>query len=84
MMDDIEASTRRLYQHSATLQTEAGRHLNMLSGVGDDMDSVSDRLHAEARHAAQARMNRDQGFCFLYTVIFLESVSLLTLLYYGL
>jgi hypothetical protein len=84
MLDDIEASTKRLYQHSSILKDESGRHVQLVDGLADDMGEASDRLNAEAHRAAIARINRNSGFCFLYTIIIVETASLITLIYYGL
>lgn len=84
MLDDIEASTARLYQHSSILKGESIRHVQLVDGLGDEMVNTSDRLNSEAHHAALARLNRDSGFCFLYTIIAVETASLLVLLYMGL
>ena len=84
MLDDIEASTKRLYQHSSILKGESERHVHLMDGLGDEMGEASDRLNTEAHRAAVARINRNSGFCFLYSLIILETASLITLLYYGL
>ena len=80
MLDDIEASTARLYQHSSILKDESVRHVQLLDGLADDMADASGRLNSEAHHAALARLNRDSGFCYLYTIIALEMTSLVILL----
>lgn len=83
LLDDIEASTRRLYQQSTILEAESLRHVKLVEGAGDDMESAIGGLNAEARHAMRARAN-NSGFWYLYLIIILETASLLFLLYKGL
>ena len=82
MLDDIEASTKRLYQHSSNLEAESLRHVKLVDGTGDDMEGAIIGLNAEARHAARARAN-NSGMWYLYLIIILETASLLFLLYKG-
>ena len=82
LLDDIEASTKRLYQHSSNLEAESRRHVKLVDGAGEDMESAIGGLNAEARHATRARANN--SFWYLYLVILFEVISLLFLLYEGL
>ena len=82
MLDDIEASTRRLYQHSSLLEQESLRHVKLIDGAGEEMEGAITGLNDEARHAARARQNNT--FWHLYLIILLETASLVVLLYEGL
>lgn len=83
MLDEIEASTRKIYKQSKSLNEEASTHLQLLGHVDNDMELATRALRKEALHAEAVSKNRG-GVCWMYCIILIESVLLLTLIMYGL
>lgn len=84
LLDDIEASSKRIFVQSRLLNEEAAAHLRILGGIEDDLESTTSVLQKEARHAEQARTRGRGGICWMYMVIFLEMTTLILLIFYGL
>jgi hypothetical protein len=51
LLDDIEASTRRVAVKSKNIKDEANSHIDMLSDIDKGMEASSAALRAEASHA---------------------------------
>jgi len=83
MLDDFEASSRRLKGLAKVLDEEANVHNRLLVGVERDMDNTTSLFHKEAIHAENARRKRG-GICWMYLIIALELTLLVFLLYFGL
>jgi len=84
LLDDIEASSRRIFVQSRLLNEEAAAHLRILGGIENDLDSTTAILQKEARHAEMARTRSKGGICWMYMVIMLELTILILLVFYGL
>ena len=81
MLDDIEASSGRIYDQTRILKTEADLHNSALSGITTSMDENTKMLHEEANYVARVRKAANTGVCWMYGVIAAESLMLLFLLY---
>jgi len=83
MLDEVEASTRRIFKQSKNLNEEAVTHLQLLGHVDSDMELATRALRKEALHAEAVSKNRG-GVCWMYCIILMELVLLFTLIMYGL
>jgi hypothetical protein len=83
LLDDLEASTKRIYQQSLGLKEEAVQHVGILDKVERDMDKTTAQLRAEALHA-ETMKKANTGVCWMYSIILMEVVLLVFLLYIGL
>ena len=84
LLDDIEASSRRIFVQSRLLNEEAAAHLRILGGIEGDIDTTTSALQKEARHAEMARTRGRGGVCWMYLVIFGEFTLFVLLVMYGL
>lgn len=83
MLDEVEASTRRVFKQSKNLNEEALTHLQLLDHVDSDMELATRALRKEALHAEAVSKNRG-GVCWMYCIILMELLLLFTLIMYGL
>lgn len=83
MLDEVEASSKRIFKQSKSLNEEASTHLKLLGHVDTDMELATRALRKEALHAEAVSKNRG-GVCWMYCIILIETVLLLTLIMYGL
>ena len=83
MLDELEFSTKRIYNQSRVLNEEAITHVRILNKVEKDMSATSMGLREEALRAELARKSKG-GICWMYVVIFFEAFLLVTLCMYGL
>lgn len=84
LLDDIEASTDRLYNKSIVLKEESKIHNKLIDNIHARMTSATDSLSHEAEHVAQASQSSTGGFCWMYTVIYIELFIMILLLFSGL
>ena len=80
MLDDIEATSGRLYSHTSALKREADQHNEALSNINKDMCEKTSMLHEEALYIARVRKVTNDGVCWMYGVIALEVLILVFLL----
>lgn len=84
MLDDIEATSERIYTQTRSLKGETDYHNELLTNVAGCLESGTARLQEEANYIAQVRKQTEQGVCWMYGIIIMESLTLFFLLYNGL
>lgn len=82
LLNDIEASTKRLYQQSRYLNDESKTHIHLLNKVEAEMSNETLALRAEAVRAETIRQGQS-GVWWMYSVILGEVLFLILLLYIG-
>ena len=80
MLDDIEATSGRLYSHTRALKREADQQNEALSSINTDMREKTSILHEEALYIARVGKVANAGVCWMYGVIALEVLILVFLL----
>ena len=83
MLDELEGSTLRMFQQSKALNEEAATQLRLLNKIDGEMGVSSSDLRTEARHAESARKAKS-GTCWMYCVIIVELIFLISLIIKGL
>lgn len=83
MLDELEGSSQRIFQQSRTLKNEATTQLRMLDQIDHGMERATNELRQEALNAESARKARS-GVCWMYVVIIIEFISLVSLVIHGL
>ena len=80
MLDDIEASSKRVYAQSRALKSEADYQHGITTGLSGSMAHTSQDLQDEANYVARIDKESNEGICFLYGVITLETLMIFFLL----
>jgi len=82
LLNDIEASTRRLHQQSRFLNDESKTHIHLLNKVEAGMNAETLALRAEAVRAETMRQGQS-GVWWMYWVIAGEALFFVVLVYIG-
>jgi len=83
MLDDIEATSARIYAHTRAMKGEVDYHNGLIDDVGTGLDSNAQRLQEEAGYVSRVARAADRGVCWMYGVIVLEALMLVFLVYNG-
>ena len=83
MLDDIEATTARIYAHTCSMKGEVDYHNGLVGEISGSMDSSAERLRQEAAYVASVSKAAEKGVCWMYGVIALEVLMLFFLVYNG-
>jgi len=83
MLDDIEATSARIYAHTRAMKGDVDYHNGLVDEVGAGLDSNARRLQEEANYVARIARAADKGVCWMYGVIALEVLMLFFLVYNG-
>jgi hypothetical protein len=82
LLNDIEASTKRLHQQSRFLNDESKTHIHLLNKVEAGMNAETLALRAEAVRAETMRQGQS-GVWWMYWVIAGEALFFVVLVYIG-
>jgi hypothetical protein len=83
MLDDIEATTARIYGQTRILKGEAEYHNDLLTSVSSGLEKGTARLQEESAYIARVRKQTEHGICWMYAVVAIETLTLVFLLYNG-
>jgi hypothetical protein len=84
LLNDIETSSKRTFIHTTALKRQVDEQLGIIGDLEEGMDDGVSALQTEASRARQVTMDRNSGFCWMYTLILIESVSLIAMVWNGL
>jgi len=81
MLDDIEASSSRIYSQTRAMKSEASRQNESLGNITSLMEDSTRKLTEEANYVARVRKTANAGVCWMYGIIAAEATMLVFLLY---
>ena len=83
MLDDIEATSARIYAHTRAMKGEVDYHNSLVNDISDGLGSNAERLQQEAAYVSRVSKAAEKGVCWMYGVIAIEVLMLSFLLYNG-
>jgi hypothetical protein len=83
MLDDIEATSARIYEHTRRMKGEVDYHNGLVGDISDGLDSSAERLQQEAAYVSRISKAAEKGVCWMYGVIAIEVLMLFFLVYNG-